>query len=143
MSAGVDGRRFAGAVLSLVMLALLPSCADVSDKGRPAPGATLKAPAPPTGPAASKIDNPTQNQLMSLPKRQQAAILAQAIGHGCRGASPYFMGTGDDGSAIWSLRCVRGHTWAVSVNPDPAGSTTAMRCTSFTAKTHLSCFSRF
>jgi hypothetical protein len=128
------------------MLALLPGCADFADRVGPAPAATSKPAAPPPSRVSSgpnKIDNPTQTRLTNLPKPQQAAILAQAVGHGCKGVSPYFMGTGDDGSAIWSLRCAGGHTWAVSVNPDPAGSTTVMRCTSFTAKTHLSCFSRF
>ena len=81
--------------------------------------------------------------MLSLPKQQQAAILAEAVGHGCTGVSPYYMGTGDGSSAIWSIRCARGHIWAVSIKPDATGGTNVMRCTSFTAETHLACFRKF
>jgi hypothetical protein len=125
--------------------ALLSACSNLSDRTEPA--AAVSKPAAPTPrqvpSVADTIDNPTQTRLMSLSKSEQAAILSLAVGHGCKGASPYFMGTGDDGSAIWSMRCERGHTWAVAVNPDPDGTTTVMRCTSFAAKTHLSCFRKF
>jgi hypothetical protein len=148
---GADGAtrgvpRRANVLALPLAFALLSGCSNLSDGFEPAVAATSKpAAATPrqASAVANTIDNPTQNRLMSLPKRQQAAILAQAVGHGCKGVSPYFMGTGDDGSAIWTIRCVRGHAWAVAVNPDPAGTTTVMQCTSFAAKTHLSCFSKF
>ncbi|GGF48686.1 hypothetical protein GCM10011611_63860 [Aliidongia dinghuensis] len=137
-----------GALVLPLALAFLNGCSSLPDWIAPASTqapAASKSAAPPRQVAsvANSVDNPTQNQLMSLPKRQQAAILAEAVGHGCQGVSPYFMGIGDDGSAIWSIRCARGHAWAVSISPGPAGDTTVKRCTSFAAETHLSCFSKF
>lgn len=140
------GSRVAYALGALLALAALSGCSPPPERASAAPVVAGTATASPLAraPAATPApDNPTQRQMMSLPKAQQAAILARAVGHGCTGASPFFMGMGDNGSAIWSLRCTRGHTWAVAINPDEAGTTTVMRCTTFKTKTHLDCFRKF
>lgn len=105
-------------------------------------GGSERAPAAAEKPAVPP-ENATQNTIMNLPPKQQAAVLGSAVGKGCKGKSAFFMGTIDTGSAIWSVRCTSGRTYAVEIVADAAGSTYAMTCAAYKEKTRIECFKKF
>ncbi len=91
--------------------------------------------------------NETNDTLQTLSTADQAQILGTAVGNGCIGQVPYYMGVvtvpGPElNNALWSIKCASGLSYVVKLLPDQAGSTRTVDCNEFKEKTGLSCFEK-
>ena len=84
--------------------------------------------------------NPAYELLLNKSAAEQAITLGKAVGNGCIGTTPFFMGIADNGSAFWSVLCANGKSYVVHVSPDAVGTATALECSRLKAM-HLDCFS--
>ena len=71
---------------------------------------------------AAGSGNPTHDRLLTLPRGEQAKILAKNVGQGCVGVSAFPMGVTASGKArglaYWSVRCKDGRGFALQIAPD-------------------------
>jgi len=86
------------------------------------------------------LANPAHELLLSKSAAEQAVMLGKAVGNGCIGTTPFFMGIAEDGSAFWSVLCANGNSYVVDVSPDAVGTAKALECSRLKAM-HLDCFS--
>src|SRR5215216_4251304 len=86
------------------------------------------------------VGNPGHELLLTKSAAEQAAMLGKAVGNGCIGTTPFFMGIAEDGSALWSILCASGSSYIVNVSPDTFGTAKALECARLKAM-HLDCFS--
>jgi hypothetical protein len=90
--------------------------------------------------ATASSGNPAHDLLITKSAAEQAAMLGKAVGNGCSGTTPFFMGITEDGSALWSVLCANGSSYVVNISPDPVGTTKALGCSRLQTM-HLDCFS--
>src|SRR5690348_1198441 len=92
------------------------------------------------GSVGAALGNPAHEQLLTKSAAEQAAMLGKAVGNGCIGTTPFFMGVAEDGSAFWSVLCANGNSYVVHVRPDAVGTAKALECSRLKAM-QLDCFS--
>ena len=126
-------------VTLLLAVGLIQGCSLPSGNS----SAGSERPADQQGRVDTASSNPTQTTLMALTPKQQAAILGKAAGKGCVGRTAFFMGMTDTNSAIWSVRCSSGRTYAIAIDADAKATTSAMTCSAFKAEAHVDCFKKF
>jgi hypothetical protein len=83
--------------------------------------------------------NSAHELLLSKSAVEQAVMLGKAVGNGCIGTTPFFMGIAESGSAFWSVLCANGHSYVVQVSPDAVGTAAALECSQLKAM-HLIAF---
>ena len=95
--------------------------------------------------ATAAAQNRANDYLLSVGETVRATALARAIGEGCVGVKPFYMGIGKTGinenKAFWSLLCADGRSFSVQVNPD--GNGTVLTCGALEAMGGGPCFRRF
>ena len=90
--------------------------------------------------AMADVGNPGHELLLTKSAAEQAAMLGKAVGNGCTGTTPFFMGIAEDGSALWSILCANGSSYIVNISPDSVGTAKTLECSRLKAM-HLDCFS--
>lgn len=92
-------------------------------------------------PITSTSGNPAQDSLMSMTPERQALLLAAAVGDGCQGQDPFYMGSSGL-TAMWSVRCSDGRSYGVEIKPDAGGSTKILTCSEMEMLAHTRCFTK-
>jgi hypothetical protein len=84
--------------------------------------------------------------LLKKTKAEQALFLGKAVGSSgdnCTGSKAFFMGTGSNSEAYWSVRCTNRHAFQVKIFADAGGSTKVLDCAVLKAMSGVECFQRF
>ena len=58
----------------------------------------------------------------------------------CTGAQAFFMGSGSDEEAYWSVRCTNGAEYQVQIKADAAGAGTVLECGVLKTVSGIECF---
>ncbi len=93
-------------------------------------------------PAMASSGNKAHDMLTALPAGQRAAALGYVVGEGCRGKTAFFMGMEEDKSALWSVACVNGKSYAVMLDPDARGTTIVLECNVLRIIAGTDCFKK-
>jgi hypothetical protein len=93
-------------------------------------GATLLVPVLAGAVANGAPRNEFNERLEQLSPADQAAKLAEVVGHWCVGTQAFFMGMSGSGPeagyVYWSLRCLDGNSYAIQF--DPLGQGVVIDC---------------
>lgn len=96
------------------------------------------------GASSAVAENGANDYLLAASSSQQATVLGQAVGEGCKGNKAFYMGIGKEGIAkdqgFWSVRCSDGRSFAVMVYPD--GSSQVLDCKTLAAVGGGTCFKK-
>jgi hypothetical protein len=90
--------------------------------------------------SVTRIGNPSQDVLSRLSESQQALLLGKAVP--CTGTYAFFMGSGSQNKAYWSLRCADGRSYEVELAPKAAESK-VLDCSVLSAVSGVQCFKSF
>lgn len=90
--------------------------------------------------------NETDRLLGARTTTEQANLLAltvQSSGDPCNTPSrPFRMGIDRQGTAIWSVACSNGKSYAVSISSNASGSTKVLDCAALKAIVKVDCFKK-
>jgi hypothetical protein len=91
---------------------------------------------------ASIAGNKAHNELAKVSPAARTLILAEVAGEGCVGSRSFYMGTGSDGAAYWSVGCFNGASYYVEIQPNATGSTKVVNCAVLRTVSKMDCFRR-
>jgi hypothetical protein len=84
-------------------------------------------------PLIASSGNPSNDKLLDMPEKGQAAMLSKATHYACLGKDPFYVGTEthgvNRGVSFWSITCENnGKKFMVIIAPDAIGSTKIFEC---------------
>jgi hypothetical protein len=87
----------------------------------------------PSWPSWAASGNASNDKLLTMPEKGQAAMLSKATGYGCIGQDPFYMGTEkrppNNNVSLWSLSCSNtSRKYLIAIAPDETGSTVVIDC---------------